>query len=278
MPKRIIIFLLLPLLAGCFDTELVFEDQYKAVVEAYLYVDRDISKINISSMISFGEDSTGGDKITDAQVLLGRSKEEWRYAHDDAIPGTYYLDECPVLVPGDTFRLMVELDDAVLTAETVIPETPATVAMSSSTVYIPKVADMREFRSIEMPDPVELTWNNPGADYYFFNIQNIESYPLPIMPDPPVNSPFAHGGFVFQMVTRPTNNNFYSISVRELTHFGTHRIVVTRVNEEYVYLYNSQDQDTRELNEPYTNIENGLGIFTAFNSDTLYLEVVPVYK
>ncbi len=150
MPKRIIIFLLLPLLAGCFDTELVFEDQYKAVVEAYLYVDRDISKINISSMISFGEDSTGGEKITDAQVLLGRSKEEWRYMHDDAIPGTYYLDECPVLVPGDTFRLMVTLDDEILTAETVIPETPATVAMSSSTVYIPKVADMREFRSIEM--------------------------------------------------------------------------------------------------------------------------------
>jgi len=278
MTKRIRIFLLLPLLTGCYDTELVFEDQYRVVVEAYLYVDRDISKIYISSMISFGEDSTGGEKITDARVLLGRDNTNWTFTHDDSVPGTYYLDESPALVPGDTFRLTVELDDAILTAETVIPETPAAVTMSSGTIYIPKVETMMDFRSIEMPDPVELTWNNPDADYYFFNIQNIESYPLPIMPDPPVNSPFARGRFIFQMVTRPTNDNFYSISVRDLTHFGTHRIVVTRVNEEYVYLYNSQDQDTRELNEPYTNIENGLGIFTAFNSDTLYLEVVPVYN
>lgn len=52
---------------------------------------------------------------------------------------------------------------------------------------------------------------------------------------------------------------------------------MTSVNDEYVNLYNSLNQDSRELNEPYTNIQNGLGIFTAFNSDTLYLQVIPIY-
>jgi hypothetical protein len=42
-----------------------------------------------------------------------------------------------------------------------------------------------------------------------------------------------------------------------------------------VNLYETQEQDTRKLNEPYTNIENGLGIFTAFCSDTLYFEAIP---
>ncbi len=31
------------------------------------------------------------------------------------------------------------------------------------------------------------------------------------------------------------------------------------------------------MRERDSNIENGLGIFTAFNSDTLYLEVIPIY-
>jgi hypothetical protein len=41
---------------------------------------------------------------------------------------------------------------------------------------------------------------------------------------------------------------------------------------------NSLNQDSRELNEPYSHIRNGLGIFTAFNSDTVYFEVYPVYE
>ncbi len=89
--------------------------------------------------------------------------------------------------------------------------------------------------------------------------------------------PFKRGGFIFQMVTRPVNDDFYEISPRELTHFGTHRVIVFSVNEEYVNLYETQEQDTRKLNEPFSNIENGLGIFASFSSDTLYFEVVPVY-
>ena len=134
-----------------------------------------------------------------------------------------------------------------------------------------------DFKNMVIPDPVELSWNNPNADYYFLHIQNIESYPISIMPAPPVDRPFAGGGFAFQMVTQPTNANFYSVDLRQLTHYGTHRIIFTSVNDEYVSLYNSLNQDSREMNEPYSNITNGLGIFTAFNSDTLYLEVVPVY-
>lgn len=131
---------------------------------------------------------------------------------------------------------------------------------------------------VEMPDPVELTWDNPGTDYFFLDIQNIETFPISIMPDPPDDRPARPGGFAFQMITEPTNNNYYGIDARDLEYFGTHRIVFTSVNDEYVYLYNSLSQDSRELNEPFSNIENGLGIFTAFNSDTLYLEVVPVYQ
>ena len=275
MKKFIILLGLIPLLTACFKADMEFEDQYEPVVEAYLFVNKEVGNINLSSMISFGADSLGGESITNAGVLLEGGENSWVLMHDDSIPGRYYMEEQPEMLPGDTFRLRVELNDKSLSAVTVIPEVPPAVSMSSTSVSLPKVDDMRDFMGVEMPDPVELTWDNPEAKYYFLDIQNIESYPISIMPDPPDDRPAPPGGFAFQMITEPTNNNYYAINIRQLEYFGTHRIVFTSVNEEYVYLYNSLSQDSRELNEPYSNIANGLGIFTAFNSDTLYLEVIP---
>ena len=278
MKKYFALLGIMPLLTGCFKADMEFEDQYEPVVEAYLYVNKEVGNIKLSNMISFGADSLGGESITNAEVVLEGEDKSWELIHDDSIPGRYYMEEQPALIPGDTFRLSVELEDELLSAVTVIPEEPPAVSMSSTSIYVPKVDDMRDFMGIEMPDPVELTWDNPEAKYYFLDIQNIESYPMSIMPDPPEHRPERPGGFAFQMITEPTNNNYYAIDIRELEYFGTHRIVFTSVNEEYVYLYNSLSQDSRELNEPYSNISNGLGIFTAFNSDTLYLEVIPNYQ
>ncbi len=278
MIKRItLLFILVFVLKGCFDTSLEFEDQYRTVVEAYIYKDKAINNIKLSSMISFGADTTGGQGITDAIVMMERNNESWLLQHTSENPGSYFIDEEVLITPGDTFKLVVERGEEVITAKTIVPLNPSSVNMSTSSIGFPKVYDMREFKNMVLPDPIELTWSNPGSDYYFFRIQNIETFEDPILPDLPEHSKFSTGGFLFQMDTRPTNDNYSSISVRELTYYGTHRIIIYRVNEEYVYLYNSQDQDSRELNEPYTNVENGLGIFTAFNSDTLYFEVYPVY-
>lgn len=277
MKRYFILIGFVPLLGGCFDSDLVFEDQYEPVVEAYLYVDKKVDNISLSSMISFGADSLGGESITDAMVILEGERESWILVHDDSIPGRYFMDEMPEMGQGDTFQLSIELGEETLSAVTVIPEDPPVVTMSTQTIYITKVDDMMEYRSLEMPDPVEFTWENPEAKYYFLDIQNIESNPVSIIPDPPLDRPAPPEGLAFQMITEPTNNNYYAIDIRQLEYFGTHRIVFTSINDEYAYLYNSLNQDTRELNEPYSNIENGLGIFTAFNSDTLYLEVIPIY-
>ena len=39
-----------------------------------------------------------------------------------------------------------------------------------------------------------------------------------------------------------------------MTHLGKHRVKVCRVNQEYADLYQSRNQDSRDLNEPLTNI------------------------
>jgi len=68
--------------------------------------------------------------------------------------------------------------------------------------------------------------------------------------------------------------NFYAIRAqRDSLQFGTYQIIVFRVNPEYAALYESSSNSTLSLEEPPTNIVNGLGIFTGVSSDTLYLEV-----
>jgi len=277
MKKYILLLSFVPFLQACFDSDLEFEDQYEPVVEAYLYVGKELKDVNLSSMISFGSDSLGGEAITDAEITLEGESDSWVLVHNDSLEGQYCLEDVPADESGETFRIRIETGEEILSASTVIPDDPPPVTMSTSSIYIQKVDDIRDFQNVDMPDPVELTWDNPDAAYYFLDIQNIESYPISIMPDPPADRPTPPEGLAFQMITEPTNNNYYSIDLRQLDYYGTHRIIFTAVNDEYVYLYNSLNQDSRELNEPYSNVENGLGIFTAFNSDTLYLEVVPIY-
>jgi len=273
MVKRLVIIMLVVLLNGCYDSTLVFEDQYRVVVEGYLYMDRPVRNIDLTSMISFGNDSTGGEAITDAVVSIEINDNAWLLQENDSVPGNYEAGGTVDMSPGDSVILHIEYQGEVLSATTVIPDDPPTVNMSATSIEIPQVEDMMEFREMEFPDPLELTWNNPDGDYYFLNVQNIESNPVSIMPEPPDHFEHEGGGFVFQMITRPISDDHYEISMRDLTHYGTYRILFYSVNQEYVRLYESLDQDTRELNEPYSNITNGLGIFTAFNSDTLYFEV-----
>jgi hypothetical protein len=271
--------LLIPLaLSGCFNSEIEFEDQYMIVVEAYIYSGANLADINLTGMISFGNDSTTGEGIEDATVTLRNTSGQWLLQHNPDSSGNYIPAEDISVQPGDTFHLLIESGDILLQSSTIVPEAPPIINLSASSLYIPKVEDPREMGDVDFPEPIELTWENPEEKYYYFRIENIESDPESIMPDPPDDMPFRRGGFAFQMFTRPVNDELYTITSRDLTHFGTHRLIVYSVNQEYVNLYETQEQDTRKLNEPFTNIDNGLGIFTSFSSDTMYFEVIPVYE
>ncbi len=46
-----------------------------------------------------------------------------------------------------------------------------------------------------------------------------------------------------------------------------------RINAEYAQLYGNRTQDSRDLNEPPSNIRNGLGVFSAFNISSVFFEV-----
>lgn len=105
-----------------------------------------------------------------------------------------------------------------------------------------------------------------GKAAHYIVVDNIENNPESIF----VDLPFERN---FNFITEPTSSDVFLLQPRILEQYGTHRVVLYRVNQEYVDLYENREQDSRNLTEPLTNVENGLGVFTAFNSDTLYFEV-----
>ena len=121
-------------------------------------------------------------------------------------------------------------------------------------------------------DPIEVSWDNPEGDYYYVLIENLETNPEY------VNDFLADLeedlGQRFRRITEPSITDFHSINPRrEITQYGTHRVIVFRVSPEYAALYQTSGTSSQSLTEPPSNIDNGLGIFTGVSSDTLYFEV-----
>lgn len=58
------------------------------------------------------------------------------------------------------------------------------------------------------------------------------------------------------------------------SYYGTHQIILFKLNSEYAALYENSGTTSQSLTVPPTSIVNGYGIFTGINSDTLYIEVV----
>jgi hypothetical protein len=72
----------------------------------------------------------------------------------------------------------------------------------------------------------------------------------------------------------PTQSNQYEIQFMNFQYLGKHRLILYHLNADYSELYKDNGNSSQNLTNPITNIENGLGIFTGLNADTLLLNVI----
>lgn len=133
---------------------------------------------------------------------------------------------------------------------------------------------MRELMETMRTIDLEVFWDNPESELHFVVIENAEDDQESIFPDMGGNFGRAPGRGSFRRITEPTRESSYQINFSEIQYWGQYIVKVYRVNQEYADLYENLEQDSRDLNEPPTNIKNGLGIFSAFHSQNIYFEVV----
>jgi len=115
-----------------------------------------------------------------------------------------------------------------------------------------------------------LSWEAEET-FYFVVVENLEASPTPINQNPFPGGP---RGQLRSFRSRPIRENSYMILRFDLTCLGEHRAKVYQVNREYANLYAFGQQDSRHLNEPETNIKNGLGVFAGFSSEEVKFRVV----
>ena len=251
---------------ACTDSDPVGPDGEILVVRAFLFSGEPVADIRITTTVPLVSEDTLGIPVSDATVWLERDDVRFDLIATPGAAGAYHYPGSDLVIgSGEIFELGIFRGSESISATTVVPPPPEGFTVSS-----------------DVMDVVDLTaggfggrrgggggglafgglivhWINPERDLFFVVVDNLETDPVQI-PAPE----FIEGARRF--VSAPTPADSATVSQLSLTHLGEHRIRLYRVNQEYADLYEGRVQDSRDLNEPPSNILGGLGVFSAFSS------------
>ncbi len=255
------------LFAGCADNP-VLPDQTQVVLHGYLYANEPVSDIQLTSSRLIGSADTTDSPISNATVALLKNGIRYQLSPNNTQPGYYYYTGNDLTVTsGDDFTIEAHCEGGLVTSETIVPQKPGQIALSTSTMRFQTDTLQTRFgtrTAVNGLDTAIVTWSNPNGNYFYVVIESIDSTRQLLRGD---------SLFTRRFTSQPTNETFYRVNNNLIRYTGKHILKVYRVNKEYADLYKSREQDSRALNEPLTNVKNGLGIFSAFASDSLFFIV-----
>jgi hypothetical protein len=235
-----------------------------AVVESYLKGGDSTVLVYISKIIPYSNDTNDiKEMIHGIDVFINGDKLT------EIDTGVYQLNLGSKRVTADTtYNLEFEYAGNVVSSQTTIPDAPVDFTISSSDIYVDRVA-AGTMGPPSMMDPVELNWSNTDGSYYYLLIKYLESKPDYI------NGNMAGSDFQFVQSSTPTQESTYRLDQRNINCFGTYRIILYKVTNEFNDVFTLNGTNSNNMVNPNTNITNGYGVFTSMNADTLYLEVHP---
>lgn len=265
-------FLLSFLLAACEEESISTIDTETPVVTSYLYAGQSLDSLHVSLSFSYARVDTTLITLNDLDITILANDQSYPLFN---IGEGYYNNPGLMIEDGKNYELSFDYDGENISSSTFVPE-KREATLSNTTLELEKITNTGGFPGggggFTEVDPIEITWTNTENEYYYVLIENMEENPEY------VNDFLAEmeGNFGrrFSLITEPRITDFHSINPRrEITQFGTHRVIVFRVTPEYAALYETSGTSSQSITEPPSNIENGLGIFTGVSSDTLFFEV-----
>lgn len=267
--KKIFIFTaVLSMIIGCNEESLVESDTNIFVISAFLYQGEQVNNVQITSTLPLGSADSTAPPINDAVVILIKEGNRFLLTQTFDKPGYYHYEGSVLTVhSGDLLRIEVTYDGVIAYGETIVPDKPENISLSADTLRIPEFTLGGGFSNSD-DNSILLNWDNSDASYYYVVTEPLELNPELIFEDMPSRP-------ARKFISTPSKTAEFSINPRSVSYFGNHRVILYKVNQEYADLYESRQQDSRNLQEPLTNIVNALGVFSAFASDTLYFSVIP---
>jgi len=270
--KYIALFMIVSLL-GCEDNEPNPEE--KVVMQAYLYANEKVEDIRLTQLIAYGGDDSLAEPVNDALVKIVWRGKDYFLAPSNNDGYYHYPGTDLQILEGESYRIEFDYFNRNTWAETTIPPKPENFNMTGdSIIFSPDTFGFDTFFFFVDTlsfDIIGVRWDNPMQDYYFVSVDRLDKSARKI------RTGFFGFDIDFAAFTEPTQDNTYSVGFFDVSHYGPHAISVYRINQEYLDLYESRDQDSRNLQEPSTNVQNGLGIFAGFYAvrDTFHVDFKP---
>lgn len=242
-------------------------DDEMVVVSAFLFEGEKIENIRLTKTFPLGSEDTIAMPTNDAEIYLSKDGNEYLLQNADSLNGYYVYEQSDLEVKsGDMFSLRIIYNNETITSSTLVPVKPNNVNIYPETLALTTTSTGFGGFALDT-NSIKVSWSNPDSTLYYVVIQNLETNPILIT--------YTSGKVNSTKVTfPPSTTSEFLIGRRNITYFGRHVAIVYKVNQEYADLYESRTQDSRNLNEPISNIDNGLGVFSAFASDTVYFNVV----
>ena len=249
------------MVSACSNENLNPDFDDKPVVESYLHAGQSV-EINISRQFPYSANAAySSDKLDSLDVKL--------------VDGDLYYDLLPIgngkythpdinVDEWDIFELEFYYNNLLVSAQTSIPEKPENFQSSASNVF---VSD--DIFTLNSPDELVFSWDNPDGSYYYLLIENTESNPAPIYD----NENTSTINQLFKPLPSQLDN--YSMKTRRFTHYGNHRVILFHINPDLATLYEEGDNTSQNISNPPSEISNAFGVFSGINADTLYLNVLP---
>ncbi|HDY88274.1 MAG TPA: DUF4249 family protein [bacterium] len=241
------------------------------VIRAYVYAGETVSDIKITSTLPLGSEEQSAPPINDAQIAIIKNGTRYVLQTSPGDSGYYHYSSSDLTIQtGDKLKIEVNYFDRVATGGTVVPEPTRGLSISKDELVVPDFSGfgfgMGGFNIDTTRIRLTVSWENNNNSLHFITVENVESDPQQI----DTGMPFFRSR---RFISQPTSRTNYIISFMNVTHLGRHCVKVYRINQEYADLYGSRTQNSRDLNEPLTNIKNGLGVFSAFNSESVFFNV-----
>lgn len=258
--------------SGCVEVEDVsLVDNF--VLEAFLFEGEEVDDVRVKTTFPISAENDESQGINDAEVYIEKNGTTYMLEPSGSEGYYFYAGTDLEVNTGDEFAITATSGTRMATAETSVPSPTTGVSIDTDSVFIPRVSGTSVGELLVLREALEgllltATWDNPDEGWYYLVVENIEPVADPLFP-PEVEEALQ----AFRFVSDPTTGNSEIIIGAGLRSYGTHRVTVYHVNQEYADLFEDGVQDSRDLNEPPSNVDNALGIFTAFASGSTFFEV-----
>ena len=256
----ILLFLFLALMS-CKKDQL---QQYtaKAIVESYL-VDEQPFFVNITKEVLY-TDATDTIQVIDGLTNVTITNNSTVIPLKSIGKGKYISDSSFRAKAGQTYQLSFKYNGTNISATTVVPSKPIGFTASVNSLVIQQYNPANGMPSF--PDPISLNWNLDPSTYFMVMVSATDTTNL-INTD----TTFARRR---SFRNQPIQTNTFSLQARSFIYYGIQHVILFKLNADYAALYNQGSSNSLNLTTPASNINNGLGIFTGINADTININVV----